>query len=294
MAIDVTSLFLLEVFGIFVLIGFISWLIVFVNDNLTRLGMYHTLKTKYEFNGEGLFSKIFKVFTIYVSLFPFVYFSIYISLKFLPFSDINLGSQAIIKGGPLFTIVLLILMRLLMNPTYGNTETLLRLQRREVSFARLKLNAETFKERILTFFSSYISLTLIVFFFYLLVQYDVLVHNPTALPNIINSIFPSGGVPDEDTISALVTTYSALLILLTVTIEIVLWGGVPIIQTRWEVRKTPRPLTVESFEIFGLSKKDLILYYINKQISLVSNMPSEVISFFKLKLGNIKGGNRNS
>ena len=122
MATNLLPLFVLEIMGILFLFAFISWLIIFVNENLSQLGVYHTPKTRNNSNGEHFFLKLIKTFATYASLLPLVYFSIYITLKFLPFSDTTTGYQGIIKAAPLFAIVFLILMRVLMNPTYINAE----------------------------------------------------------------------------------------------------------------------------------------------------------------------------
>jgi hypothetical protein len=288
MAIDLFPLFALETVGIFFLFAFISWVIIFVNSNISQLGTYHTRKTRNNSNGESFFSKLIMVFLTYVSLLPFVYFSIYITLKFLPFSNTTLGTQGIVKAAPLFTIVFLILMRILMNPTYINAGRLLTIRRMIPKFEIVNEDTEVFKERILTFFSSYISLTLIVFVFYALVEYYIVVHNPSDLPSALESFLPTNSIPDPDTTSALILTYFSLLILSITGIEILLWFDIPIIQTDWEIKRKQKPLTVETFETFKLSDKDLFLYYFHKEISLIRNMPPKFITFLKTSFESIK------
>lgn len=284
MATDLFSLFILEIIGIICLFGFISWLMIFVNNNLSQLGIYHIRKTKNNCNGENFPIKLIKVFSTYVSLFPLVYFSIYITLKFLPFSDATIGYQGIIKGAPLFTIVFLILMRVLMNPTYTNVDNFLKILRRRQNFELVKKNTEIFKERILTFFSSYISLTLIVFILYALVEYYIAVYNPSNIPGIIESIWPASSIPDKDTISALILTYLSLFVLFIIGIEIMLWINIPIIQTDWEIARREKPLTIDIFKTFGLSKRDLFIYHFHQKVSLISQMLSKTIIFLKFKL----------
>ncbi|MFA4850662.1 MAG: hypothetical protein WC626_13135 [Methanoregula sp.] len=284
MATDFLSVLVLETIGILILFTLISWLIVFVNDNLSRLGTYHSIKTKYNSNGEGFVLKLFKVFLIYISLFLPTYFSIYISLKFLQVTDVSIAGRGIITLTPLFTIVFLILMRHLMNPTINNIEILLKFRRKEPDFEVVKKAAETFKERILTFFSSYISLTLIVFVLYLIVQYYTVIHNPSGLAGTVNLIVSQDSIPDQDTISTLTISYIGLLVFFMFWVEIGLFIGTPIIQASWNVKRPQKPLTVETFETFGLSKKDLLRYRFNHMVSYIRQMPSKAIAFLKIKL----------
>jgi hypothetical protein len=193
---------------------------------------------------------------------------------------------------PLFTIVFLILMRLLMNPTISNVEYLLKLRRKEPDFELVKKAAETFKERVLTFFSSYISLTLIIFIFYAIIQYYTIVHNPSDLPGTVKFIISSDSIPDQDSILKLAFSYLGLLILFTVLIEIGLWVGTPIIQTRWMSKKKQKPLTVETFEKFRLSKWDSFLYDLNKIISLIREMSSNFVPVLKITFEAIKRRNK--
>jgi hypothetical protein len=284
MATDFFSVLVLETIGILILFSLVSWLIVFVNDNLSRLGTYHTLKTKFNSNGEGFVPKLIKVFLIYISLFLPTYFSIYISLKFLQVTDVSIAGRGIITLTPLFTIVFLILMRHLMNPTVNNIETLLKFWRKEPDFEVIKKAAETFKERILTFFSSYISLTLIVFVMYLIVQYYTVIHNPSNLAGTVNLIVSQDSIPDQDTISTLTISYLGLLVFFMLLVEIGLFLGTPIVQASWKVKKHQKQLTVETFETFGLSKKDLLRYHFNRVISLIRQMPSKTVAFLKIYL----------
>jgi hypothetical protein len=292
MAIDYSTLFIEEAMGIILLMGFISSLLVFVNDNLTKLGKYHTQKTRYNSDGEDFILKVIKVFAIYVSLFPLVCFSIYITLKFLPFSNTQIGYQGIITLTPLFSIVFLIVMRFLMNPTWDNVEKVLKIRGRESDYESIKKVAEVFKERILTFFSSYISLTLIVFVLYAIIEWYIVVQHPSELPNAMNSIVSINNLPDPDTASALIKTYFSVLIFFMVAFEILLWIYVPIIQTNWEVRRQPKPLTVENFEKFRLSTLGLIHYNLNKDISFIRQIPSNFIPSLKVAFETINRRNK--
>jgi hypothetical protein len=293
MATDFLSVLILETLGILILFSLISWLIVFVNDNLSRLGKYHSLKTRLNSNGEGFVQKLFKVFLIYISLFLPTYFSIYISLKFLQVTDVSIAGRGIITLTPLFTIVFLILMRYLMNPTINNIEILLKLRRKEPDFEELKKAAETFKERILTFFSSYISLTLIVFVMYLIVQFYTVINNPSNLASTVNTIVSQDSIPDQDTISTLTISYLGLLVFFMFLVESGLFLGTPIVQASWKVQRHSKQLTVETFETFGLSKKDLLRYHINRIISLIHQMPSKAGAVLKdnLHLNKPRDGN---
>jgi hypothetical protein len=287
MAIDLAPLLFLEGLAILCLISLITWLIVFVNDNLTRLGAYHVLKTKFCSNGESFYLKVLKVFLIYIGLFLPVYFSIYVSLKFIQVVDVKLATQGIIELSPLFTIVFLILMRLLMNPTLIDVETLLKLKTRDQDFEKIKKAAETFKERVLSFFSSYISLTLIIFFFYMLIQFYIITHNPSDASSAMNTIISTESIPDNESISSMIVTYLGLLVFFTFFTEFQLWAGTPIIQTEWKRVNKQKTLGIETFETFGLSKKDKLRYHFNHKLIIpVRNMPSKLRSFLDLKLGN--------
>jgi hypothetical protein len=293
MAIDLAPLLFLEGLAILCLISLITWLIVFVNDNLTKLGTYHVLKTKFSANGETFYFKILKVFLIYISLFPPIYFSIYISLKFIQVVDVKLATQGIIELSPLFTIVFLILMRLLMNPTLIDIETLLKLKTRDQDFEKIKKAAETFKERILSFFSSYISLTLIIFVFYAIIQFYIITHNPSDASSAMNNILSTESIPDNESINSMIVTYLGILVFFTFFTEFQLWAGTPIIQTEWKRDNKQKPLNIEIFDTFGLSKKDKLCYLFHHRFIIPTcNIPSKLRSFLELKIDNYIRRNR--
>jgi hypothetical protein len=180
-----------------------------------------------------------------------------------------------------------------MNPTVDNIDILLKLRRKEPDFEVLKKAAATFKERILTFFSSYISLTLIVFVLYLIIQYYAVIHSPSNLAGTVNIIVSPDSIPDQETISELTISYIELLIFFMFFVEIGLFVGTPIIQDTWNVKRSQKPLTVETFETFGLSKIDLFCYRFKHFISDIRKMPSKAVAFLKvtLRLNKPKNGN---
>jgi hypothetical protein len=282
MATDFQTLLILEGMGILFLTYFITKVIVFVNDNLSKLATYHSLKTSLNINGEGFLFKLLKVLFIYVSLFPLTYFSIYISLKFIQTgTDIQIANKGIITLAPLFTIVFLLLMRVLTNPTFDDIEVYLKLKRRESNFELIKNSAETFKERNLTFFSSFISITLIVFILYGIIQYYKIMHNPSDIAETVNFITSNESLPDEESILALASSYFGILTIFTFLTEMGLALSGPIIQTPWKIREAQKPLTVETFETFGLSTKDLLRYRIRHMISDFSKIPTRIIFFIQ-------------
>src|SRR5208283_3206256 len=91
--------------------------------------------------------KITRVFILFLGLSPFVLFSIYISLKFILIpaynatpDEITSINNATIGVTPIATLVFLFLMRMLMNPTYNNFESIINIGSKE------KTNLKKIKE----------------------------------------------------------------------------------------------------------------------------------------------------
>jgi hypothetical protein len=92
-------------------------------------------------------------------------------------------------------------------------------------------------------------------------------------------------MPDQNSISLLAISYLGLLVLFAIFAELILYSGFPIIQNEWKQEKLQKPLTIETFEMFHLSKKDLLLYHLDHKITAICNIPSEFVSLLKLKIG---------
>ena len=275
-----------------VLVGCIAWFISFINDSISRLAIYHNPKTKHNQNGESFWVKITRVFILFLGLSPFVLFSIYISLKFILIpaynatpDEITSINNATIGVTPIATLVFLFLMRMLMNPTYNNFESIINIGSKEkTNLKKIKEVTLVFKERVNSFFSSYIWITLIIFVFYVLVNMMGSI-NATMFQNTINSIIPQ---LNSDSIIVEAAAYFTALIILTFFIEGLLYFGHPVTQTPWLRVKKQIPLTIDTFKTFGLSRKDRLLYCINQGIALLLNTPSQFVSSLKIIFKDMK------
>jgi len=277
-------------FGVSLLLfGLFSWMIIRINAQMSALAQYHQPKTNFNKNGESIIVKWIKVSLIFLNLSPFVFFAIFISLKLI-FISINATQEEItsLNNATIFytfvgTIVFLFLMRLLMNPTRDNLESLLKIRVREIDKKVIE-EAGKFKERILSLFFSYICITLLIFIFYSMVN----ILGSRNLAGLQERMIPFIPTLDQNFIIVDIASFLLALVIFTTIGEIFLYAGSPIIQTQYQMIKKPKPLTVETFETFGLSKKDLFLYHFRHKISDILNMPLKKISLLRLKFGNFK------
>jgi hypothetical protein len=282
----IQNITLTEAFLAFLLALFFLWLIEHINAHISRLALYHEAKCKFNNNGEPLILKIFLVFISYLNLTVPVFLSIYISIKFLPINgtltpdEIKSFSDATILYTFIGTLTFLFLMRLLMNPTQANVDVLLKI--RVIKFDEgIMEEIKKFKDRIHSFFFSYICITLIIAIFYLLVILEGS-QSYSSLEERISLFIP---IIDRTTFAIDIVGFFISLTILTLFLEIVLWKAYPVIRIPWKRKTKQEPLTVENFKTFRLSARDWLLYHFNLKVSLIREIPSKAISFFKFKIG---------
>ncbi|MGD1005235.1 MAG: hypothetical protein ABR887_07420 [Methanoregulaceae archaeon] len=221
MAIDLLHFILLDFIDIlmfgFVLILYVGLLILTIDVGMTKLATYHTPKTQYNINGEPFGVKFWRVLIVYAFLSLIIFIAIIITLRFSGITNVA-ASLLVAQMG---TVVLLILMRLLLNPTWDHS--LIKLKPEEKPEVTIKL----FKERIFSLFFSYVCITWIVFMLYLLVS----IGGNVQLSEAINYFIP----PDLDlnAIIMLTVSYAASLFVLALVTELFLLRSLPIVQTPW-------------------------------------------------------------
>jgi hypothetical protein len=274
MSVDLNSLIpliLLECLIVFISATYIGVLISVIDDKISQLALYHQPRTKNNKNGEPFYKKVIMVFWYYLLLTPFVFLSIYISLKFIQISPVSSLDQikAINNTIAIFTpsaaLIFLFLMRWLMNPTYSSISVILRY--RKIDQKDKIILTEIIKERIHSFFSSYICITLIIFIFFITVAIleSIAQQDISFFENTITLLFSTN--LDQDTIVKVLIVYLVSLVVLTIINEGVLFKDSPIVQTPWR-KGTQRTL----------------IYYFNPQPSIY-NIPSKTISFLKIQFG---------
>jgi hypothetical protein len=200
-------------------------LILTIDDVISKLATYHTPKSKSNKDGESFGIKFWRVLIAYAFLTLIFSFAIVISLRF---SGITAG-PAIVLVAPIGTLTFLIIMRLLLNPTWDHP--IVKLKPREKLEDVIKL----FKERIFSIFFSYVCITWIVFILYLL----VCIGSNIPFQESINYFFPSlpSLAPSTELFSDILTLFAAYVVsLFTLAFfaEIFLLRSLPIIQTPWD------------------------------------------------------------
>ncbi len=269
----------------FILFTGIAWLISIINDLISRLAIYHDPKS------EPFLKKVFLVFMVYVLLSIPILFSIWISITFifstkgLSATEITSLNNAKLMFIPIATLTFLFLMRMLMNPTYNNFDSFLRMSSKgRANFNKVREATIIFKERVNSFFSSFICITLVIFLFYMIVS---LWGSPdaTSFQNNIGNIIPT---LDEGASITLAESYLVSLVILTLFIETVLYIGNPVFKNEYLIEREQRKPTVEVFETFGLKTTDKLFYYANHNRVFLFKLPSEFIPSIKNKIEEIK------
>jgi hypothetical protein len=283
-----------EVVFALLLIGFFLWLIERVNSHTAKLATYHEGKSKFNNKGENFFLKCFLVFVSYLNLSMPVFFSIYISIILMPTPDnLTLDEAKLYYDAVIFytfvgTLVFLFIMRFLTNPTRENYLILLKFRRVRLD-NKLFEDIRIFKERILSFFFSYICITLIIAIFYFI----VCLRASQSLGGFESKIVRFIPIIDQTTLIVYTIAFFTALILFTIVIEMVLWMDHPIIKLPLEKKENQETLTVENFETFRLSQKDLLLYHFNHRLVIpIITVPPKFYSLLKLKLDNYIRWNR--
>lgn len=278
---------LFDVFIAFLLIIIFSYLITFVNNHMSKLATYHEIQTGNNPNGEWIFSKFGLVLMSYLNLILPIFISLWISLKLIflsltvPQGEAETIDEAILIYSLVGTLVIFVLMRFLMNLTEKDVGSVLKVRVGEIN-ENVKDKVRKFKERILSLFFSYVFITLLIFIFFLLANLYGSQNGETFYqrmhPFLINV--------DPTVIPTYVLSFFIALVILAAGTEILLITGRPIIQDRRIKNNKSRPLTLETFETFKLSRRDLFRYYLNhKVVPSIRNMPSKAISFIQLKFG---------
>jgi hypothetical protein len=272
----------------FILFAGITWLISIINNLVSRLAIYHDPKS------EPFLKKVFLVFMIYILLSIPVLFSIWVSITFI-FSTKDLTATEIISLNnaklmfiPIATLTFLFLMRMLMNPTYNNFDFLLRIGSNEgANLNKIRETTIIFKERVNSFFSSFICITLVIFLFFMIVS---LWGSPdaTSFQSNIGNIIPT---LDEGSSITLAESYLVSLVILTLFIEIALYVGNPVFKNEWLIKIEQKQLTIEVFETFEMKKTDKLFYYANHYRVFLSKLPSKFIPSIKNKIEEIKKAN---
>jgi hypothetical protein len=202
------------------LIAYSVMFILGISEAFTKLATYHTPKSKTCLNGEPFRTKLWKVFWVYIFLSIFFFFAIVVTMKFSGATNLN-SNYITAEIGTLF---LLILVRLSLNPV--SDYTLKRIFPKESPENALRI----FKERISSLFFSYITITWMVLFFYLLSHISGTVSSQSE-----TNFIPSDLQPGD--IYFLLITYIISLLILTVVSEFYLRWRLPIDQTPWNNTK---------------------------------------------------------
>lgn len=204
--------------GFLILLG--TLFIFGINEALSRLAIYHAPKTQYNCHGEPFYIKVWKVFTFYVFLSIFFFVAILVTMRFSGITNLD---GAVISS-EIGTIFLLIIIRLLLNPT--SDIHLKGIYPKESREGAIKI----FKERIVSLFFSYLCITWMIFILYLLVNIGV---------NIRTSLdyFVPPDLFDLSSISLVFFSYIISLFVLTLITEGFLRWRLPIDQTPWDDNK---------------------------------------------------------
>ncbi len=287
MSVDLGSLapwIILECIVVFVSVAYLGPFIVFIYDKISKLAIYHEPKTRNCDSGEPFFHKIIKVFWYYLCLTPFVFLSIYISLKFIQIistsslDQIKNQNTSLALLTPTIALIFLFLMRWLMNPTYSKLHSFLKIRSKSPVNKDTEKMAEIFKERVHSLFSSYICMTLIISLFFITatIATSVIARDLSFFSNTMTSLF-STSLTGDMVIESLILFIISLAIL-TIIIEVILLTEFPIIRVQWVCEERNKPF-----------------YNLNREfIPTVYKIPSKMISLIKVKLGNKNRRNGNS
>jgi hypothetical protein len=204
---------LVIIFFGFLFIIYASAQILFFNEEIDKISLYHTLKSKNSSTGEPFLKKCRKVINVYLRLSIFVFIPIYATLIFDGVS--NPSTAAIIAQ--IGTIGILIMMRILLNPTWDHPFVIPK------HGERITDAIKVFKERVFSLFFAFISITWIIV---ILLFFSTIGYNPQA---VLSRVTP----PDLTGImlGILLLGYVISLIILTFIVERLLSRWIPILQT---------------------------------------------------------------
>jgi len=193
-------------------IAFMFVIITIFNDELGKLSLYHTPKTKNNSNGEPFFTKCKKIIKVYLRLSIFIFVPIYATLVFDGMSN----PDTIVMIAEIGTIAILIVSRILMNPTWDHP-----IIRENKNNEKLIESVLLFKERIFSLFFAFISITWI-FLFLLLIS---TIGQPEVMPLVPKDIVGA-------TLLILLIDYIISLVIIAIITEKALFEWQPIVQTQ--------------------------------------------------------------
>jgi hypothetical protein len=204
---------LVIIFFGFLFIAYVCIQIQVFNDEIERISLYHTPQSKNNITGEPYLKKCRKVIDSYLRLSIFVFIPIYATLIF---DGVSNPSTAMIIA-QIGTIGILIMMRILLNPTWDHPFVKPKCDERIID------SIKVFKERVFSLFFAFISITWIIV---ILLFFSTIGLNFQA---VLNRVTP----PDLNGIILVILLFSYIvsLTILTLIVEWILSKWKPILQT---------------------------------------------------------------